>query len=229
MKLLLELYPGDFWALLTANVLLQIAVVVLLACVLVVGIARRAPATRHAIWLCALVCVVCSPILAFTLNGLGITLIPVRLLLEVKSDAPIAAVDRETSVATARAVPSRAAPETSDLQRSFHSEASEPKGQATNGNSAQTPIPPASLLASTLFSSSRARQLSTGDRLRALGGGQVAVWGMGVIVVLIRLSRGWWMLAQLAQETSPIDNPAVNRVLGGICRTQTAGRISTAA
>lgn len=78
MKLLLELYPGDFWALLTANVLLQIAVVVLLACVLVVGIARRAPATRHAIWLCALVCVVCSPILAFTLNGLGITLIPVR-------------------------------------------------------------------------------------------------------------------------------------------------------
>ena len=64
MSTLLELYPGDRVALLAANVLVQMTVVMLLARAVARRVARRGAAARHDVWLCALLGLLLSPAIA---------------------------------------------------------------------------------------------------------------------------------------------------------------------
>jgi hypothetical protein len=65
---------------LTANVLLQIAVVVALAAAISLIFARHRAAARHAIWLAALVCVLLSPAAAYLAARANFPLLSLRLL-----------------------------------------------------------------------------------------------------------------------------------------------------
>ena len=75
-----KLCPSDTALLLTANVLVQIAVVVALAGAISLLLARHRAAARHAIWLTALACVLLSPAAAYLTARADWSLISLRLL-----------------------------------------------------------------------------------------------------------------------------------------------------
>lgn len=77
MRTLLWLYPGDHTAVLAANVACQITTVVTVAAIASHAVARRNAATRHAIWLCALLCVAPSPAVAWMTQGAGLALVQI--------------------------------------------------------------------------------------------------------------------------------------------------------
>lgn len=77
MKTLIALHGVDSLGVLGMNVLAQILLVVLLAWVLGRTVARHDPAIRHAVWMCALFCVLASPLTAWGMNSAGITLIAI--------------------------------------------------------------------------------------------------------------------------------------------------------
>ena len=80
MNLLMPFYPGDAFVMLAANVLAQIAVVVVLAWIISLLLARRRPAVRHAIWFSALGCVLLSPAAAYFAAKADRPLLALRLL-----------------------------------------------------------------------------------------------------------------------------------------------------
>ena len=78
MNVLLRIYPGDAWALMSANVLVQVTVVILTAWLLARLGSRWNAAWRHSICLVALVCVLASPLLAWVMQAGGIALVTLR-------------------------------------------------------------------------------------------------------------------------------------------------------
>ena len=78
MNMLLRMYPGDAWAFLIANVLVQVTVVILAARLLARLGSRWNAAWRHSIYMVALVCVLASPVLSWVMQATGITLVTLR-------------------------------------------------------------------------------------------------------------------------------------------------------
>ncbi len=72
--------PSDALLLLTANVLVQIAVVVALAGAISLLFARHRAAVRHAIWLLAFLCTLLSPAAAYLAAKAEWPLVSLRLL-----------------------------------------------------------------------------------------------------------------------------------------------------
>ncbi len=68
------MYPGDAWAFLVVNVLVQVTVVILAARLLTRLGSRWNAAWRHSIYLVALVCVLASPVLSSAMQAAGIAL-----------------------------------------------------------------------------------------------------------------------------------------------------------
>ena len=79
MNLFLKFCPGDAFLFLTANALVQIAVVVALAGAISLVFTRHRAAVRHAIWLSALVCVLLSPAAAYVAATADWPLVSLRL------------------------------------------------------------------------------------------------------------------------------------------------------
>ena len=65
MSILLRMYPGDAWALLIVNVLVQVTVVSLAAWLLARLGSRWNAAWRHSIYFVAIICVLASPMLSW--------------------------------------------------------------------------------------------------------------------------------------------------------------------
>ena len=80
MRTLLELYPGDHIALSAASILVQVTVVMLLAWAVTHWVTRRVAAARHDVWLCALLGVLSSPLIAYTLDRAGVSIVRLPLL-----------------------------------------------------------------------------------------------------------------------------------------------------
>jgi hypothetical protein len=78
MSLLIHIYPGDSRAILIANVLVQVTVVVLMARLLARLGNRWNAACRYSIYVVALLCVLASPLLACLVQATGIALVTVR-------------------------------------------------------------------------------------------------------------------------------------------------------
>src|SRR6185312_13792196 len=72
MNLLARLYPGDALCILAAGILVQIAIIALLATVASRIVARRNAALRHCILLSALLWIPFSPVAAWRLSRSGL-------------------------------------------------------------------------------------------------------------------------------------------------------------
>ena len=84
MSVLLRMYPGDGWALLIAQVLVQVTVVILAAWLLARLGSRWNAAWRYSIYGVAVVCVLVSPVL------LGLMRVSGLAMLTLRSSAPSA-------------------------------------------------------------------------------------------------------------------------------------------
>src|SRR5262249_3225468 len=74
-----QFYPGDAVAGWALGLLVQVAVVVLLAALAACALARRGAAARHGLWTGALACVLLSPLVSLLAIRAGLVLVAVPL------------------------------------------------------------------------------------------------------------------------------------------------------
>jgi polysaccharide biosynthesis/export protein len=210
MNLFLKFYPGDAVAMLAANVLAQIALVVALACAVSLLFARHRAAARHAIWLSALACVLLGPAAAYLAGKSQLPLIPLRLLPQLATshaETPppsLAIADTpdsldEPSVDVRSGAEERVAwdqgPETPNPEIP---KSPNPKSLIPNP-SAAIPLPNGDSLDATVPAADPA------DPWRAAIGFGVALWAAGAISLLGRLLHGCLQIARLRRRLKPID------------------------
>jgi beta-lactamase regulating signal transducer with metallopeptidase domain len=180
MNTLLRMYPGDDWAVLAANVVVQVTVVTLAAWLLVRLGGRWNAAWRYMAWLAALGCVLASPALACLMQGTGAALVTLRPApVAEPTDMPIVPV-RQSGVA--ETAPQAA---TNDVR-------AEPGGRSSGPGAEDRP----------------SRGVATPDVLRAIAGGALAVWMLGVGLLAARWCHGLRLAAALRREARPLDPAA---------------------
>jgi protein involved in polysaccharide export with SLBB domain/beta-lactamase regulating signal transducer with metallopeptidase domain len=229
MNRFMPFYPGDACVLLTANVLLQIAVVVCLACAISLGFARHRAAVRHAIWLSALGCVLLSPAAAYLAAKAPWPLLSLRLLPRLTTSdvdaipSPVFVVaDSERPLAQ---LPSPIERGTNPLPSPFGREAGgdgsrEFRVQDSGFRNAKSPnlqIPKSPNsnsqfpILNRLAASPHPNPLPKGegtkvaDPWRATLGLGVVLWAAGASVLLVRLLHGCWKITCLRRRLQSID------------------------
>jgi hypothetical protein len=200
LSLFTRFCPDNATLCLTANALLQIAVVAALSWLLSVGVARHRPALCHGIWLSALLCVLLSPAASYVAARAGLSLISLRLLPRPAS-AEVAVVQTTLPVAAdteqLRALPDRLTVERVHNARPdvppFRQSVSTP--DTTAAGSASVAPPPAN------------------DPLRAALGMVTLLWTSGTIVLLTRLVYVWSRIARLQRCVQPDIDDRLQAVL----------------
>ena len=201
MSILLRMYPGDAWAFLIANVLVQVTVVILTAWLLARLGSRWNAAWRHSIYLVALVCVLASPVLSWVMQATGIALVTLRPSVPTAPPAepariPMAHVPESSLVETPAPPQSR--------QAASHLEA-ENLGQGLPPEN----LPPASFP----------------DILRAFGGAALVIWLLGMALLLARWCYGLHLIAALRRAARPLDCEAMAELLRQVRRAVGADRL----
>ena len=201
MSILLRMYPGDAWAFLIANVLVQVTVVILTARLLARLGSRWNAAWRHSIYLVALICVLASPVLSWVMQATGIALVTLRPSVPTAPPAEPARIPMahipESSLIETPAPPQVAASR-------VHLEA-ESLGQGLRPEN-----PPA---------------LSFPDILRALGGAALVIWLLGMALLLARWCYGLHLIAALRRAARPLDCEAMAELLRQVRRALGADRL----
>jgi beta-lactamase regulating signal transducer with metallopeptidase domain len=181
MNILLRMYPGDAWAFLIANVLVQVTVVILAAWLLARLVSRWNAAWRHSLYLVALISVLAAPVLSWTMQTTGMAMVTLR------SSAPIAPSVEPAYVPTipipaSSLVPMPATPHvTVSLTR--------PKVEGFV-QGALPEEPPA---------------LSFLDILRTVGTVALMIWLSGLVLLSARWRHGLYVIAVLRRTTQPLD------------------------
>lgn len=190
MNVLLRAYPGDQWVMLLASVIVQVTVVTAAAWLLARLGGRWNAAWRHTVWLLALACVLIGPALSCVLQATGTTLIAVPT---VRPAAPAEAPrlshlpDRELGAANA-SIASRVAEDGAHVEADDQGHGRQPDNQTTP-------------------------HIALADVLRAVGGGVLVVWALGVALLAVRLGRGLQLTAALRREARPLATPAMAEAL----------------
>lgn len=201
MSTLLRLYPGDGWALLIGNVLAQVTAVTLAAWLLARFGRRWGAALRYRICLVAMICVLASPALAWMMEASGVALVAIRA---PEPGAP--------SVETPPAEPLALLPEPSQAASAIPL-ASLQAQQPETDHPGQSPNSGAPL------------ETSFPDVLQAIGGGALAIWLLGIALLLARWCNGLRLVAALRREVQPLDGEAIQDVLGEVRRTLGVDRL----
>jgi beta-lactamase regulating signal transducer with metallopeptidase domain len=223
MRAIADFSGADALVLLGANVLTQILLVVLLAWALTRIVARRDPAVRHGIWVCALFCVLASPAAAWIMDATGITLVAIPLRAAQLAPPNAAAVTPGAAIplASRTGTPQSAADSLDGLPNapSLSADASGPwpssaPGPAKSLESASQVAPAAIGLPSF---EQRPLPLWGRTSLRIM----CTVWAAGTLLLLARLIYGCLAIRSLRRELSWVLPPLLgearrdaSRVLG---------------
>ncbi len=201
MNTLLQMYPGDACVFLVANVLVQVTVVILTARLLARLGSRWNAAWRHSIYLVALLCVLASPVLSWMVQATGMTLVTLRPSVPDATPAAPALLPLAHSPAP-RLIEPPAPPRVG---------ASTVHREAINIEHGLRPESPSGM--------------SFPDILRALGGGAVVIWLLGMALLLARWCYGLRLIAVLRRAAQPLDGEALAELLGPVRRALGADRL----
>jgi beta-lactamase regulating signal transducer with metallopeptidase domain len=197
MSLFLRVYPGDTWALLTANALIQATAVILAAWLLARLGSRWNAAWRYSIYLAAILCVLATPALAWIMQQSGIGLmtleppVPTASTGLLPTDVPESGPREMSAPLEAAAVDTGSEPE--GIQQPVRSE------------------PPS--------------WPSLPDTLRAAGGAAMVVWLAGVALLLARWCHGLHLTARLRRTAQPLDPSTAAGLLRQVRRALGADRL----
>ncbi len=217
MTSFLRFCPSDALLLLTANVLVQIAVVVVLAGAVSLLLARHRAALRHAIWLGALLCVLLSPAAAYLAAAVGRPLISLRVLPRPRSEDNAAASNTEpATLVRPRAVTEPHETPVAPLSAASAGETASdlPVGRRGLDGSFNTAAPirdraeaggARAALTSQELSPPPPPSRSQSGGVSAWLGLVAAVWIVGASVLFLRLLHGCWQIARLRRRLRPID------------------------
>jgi beta-lactamase regulating signal transducer with metallopeptidase domain len=213
MSFLLRLYPGDAFALLSANVLVQATAIMLLALAVSVLLRRASAAARYGVCLAALCVLLLSPLTSWAADRAGLSVARIPL--------PSAAASETTEVAEkAPAVEPAGTPDPQPVTAPVvepapiaePAPASEPT--PAPGPATAAPIPSAPNRDPEL--ETRNTPLGVADLLRVLFTALVFLWGAGVLVMFARLIYGWGVAAALRRSVRPVSDPGFEEVLAEV-------------
>jgi protein involved in polysaccharide export with SLBB domain/beta-lactamase regulating signal transducer with metallopeptidase domain len=193
--------PGDTSLLLTANVLVQIAVVVVLAAAISLLCGRHRPAVRHAIWLAALVCVLLSPAAAYLTAKADWSLVSLRLLPR-STASDLEAIPVIPVVAGKEQLPE--APQSHVLSPDQRRASQEPDRFSECGDSSPLSVKWSQSPAIVAVKEESGHE-SPHSKTEAMLGVAIALWMVGAIALFIRLLHGCWHIARLRRRLQPID------------------------
>lgn len=232
MSELLKLYPGDAFFLFTANVLLQVIVVILLAWLLTKIVFRHNAAIRHNIWLSALLFVLVSPMLICFSDYVGLKIVSIRLpktrqmVTNIIKESPNiennvrASIDVvKPSTSPSRELIYNALSTDGDyhadkgIMQKHDEQSIQKKSErehvavtATGGPDART-------------SGDLSVSFGFVDRLRATGVVFLIGWALGVLYLFAQLIRRGYAMRELIQKALDIgDNHEINQVFASIRR-----------
>jgi beta-lactamase regulating signal transducer with metallopeptidase domain len=193
MRFLLNIYPGDDFALLLANVAVQVTAVMLLALVASFALRKAGAAARYGVWLAAMCAVLLSPVTAWTADRVGLSLITIPL---ANSEAPAPEPALIAPVAPVAQMPEPApqpapavTPEPTPWSAAERERESEPSA-----------VPP----------------LSRVEVLRGVFTGLFALWCAGALFMLARLIYGWGVAAALRRSVRSLSAPGFEDVLAEV-------------
>ncbi len=197
MNTFLRMYPGDGCAVLIANLLVQVTVVILAAWLLGRLGSRWNAAWRHTVFFAALVCVLASPALSWVMQKNGIALVTLRPPAQTArsvepTHVPVARVPESTLVETPAAQLATAQPvnlEARNLAQNLR---------------AETPAPH-----------------SLSNILRAFVGVALLIWLLGTALLLARWCHGLYLIARLRRTAKPLDG---NTMMELLCQVRQAVR-----
>ncbi len=189
MSILLRMYPGDAWGYLVANVLVQVTVVILAARLVARLGSRWNAAWRHSIYWVALLCVLASPVLSWVMQATGVALVTLRPSVPTTPPAEPARLPM-AHVPESNLIETPAAPEST-------ASGARPEAESL-GQEVRPEKPPAPALA---------------DILRAVGGGALGIWLLGMALFLARWCYGLRLIAALRRSARPLDCEAMEKLL----------------
>jgi beta-lactamase regulating signal transducer with metallopeptidase domain len=193
------MYPGDAWAFLIANVLVQVTVAILMAWLLARLGSRWNAAWRHSIYVVAVTCVLASPVLSWVMQAAGIALVTLQPPLPT---APATAPPPGPARMSMALMPEPSPIETPAVQQVSVSHAGLEANSLAQG--VRHEDPPA---------------LSFRDILRALAGLTLATWLLGTVLLFARWRYGLHLIALLRRAAQPLDHEAMAEVRRQVCRT----------
>lgn len=196
MSILMRICPGDTWALLIANVLLQVTVIALSALLLARLVSRWNAAWRQSIYLAAIICMLASPLLSFAMQAGGITLVSLRPPLPT---APPTVLQTEPTEPAAVPIAHTLEPNLSEA----------PTPRPVEANIVR---PVAENLGQDIQPESSAA-LSSSDIIRAFGGAALLIWLLGVAWFLARWCQGLRLIAALRRDARPLDGETTPQLL----------------
>jgi beta-lactamase regulating signal transducer with metallopeptidase domain/protein involved in polysaccharide export with SLBB domain len=247
MNLFLKFCPDDALLLLAANVLVQIAVVVCLACAVSLVFARHRAAARHAIWLSALGCVLLSPAAAYLADRAQWPLVSLRLLPQSNASDVDAIPSPVSLAANARRSPDVSQTRLPSLSgKGAAGEGSTEFGirdsgfrnsQSPNFQISKSPNPtPQAPIPNALVASPHPNPLPKGegtvicpkgeatavaDLWRAMVGLGVVLWAAGALALFVRLLHGCRSIARMRRRLQPIGSDRL-AILADVCRALNA-------
>ncbi len=201
MSIFLRMYPGDAWALLIVNVLVQVTVVILAAWLLARLSNRWNAAWRHTVYLVALVGVLASPLLSSIMQANGVALATLRL------SAPAVLPAEPKPAPTARA------PESGPVETLKVSQITASRTSLDTESLGQSPqhekVPSGSFF----------------DSLRVCAGAASATWLLGMTLLLARWCHGLYLIAVVRRAAQPLDTNAMPELLHQVRHTLGADRL----
>ncbi len=201
MSILLRVYPGDAWALLIVNVLVQVMVVTLAAWLLAGLGSRWNAAWRHSIYLVALVCVLASPVLSSAMQAAGIALVTLRPPVPT---APPAEPARNPTIHI---------PESSLIETPAPPQVAASRVPSEVENLGKG-LPP-----------ENRSPASIADALRVFGAAASVIWLLGMALLAARWCYGLHLIAALRRASQPLDCDAMAELLRQVRQTLGAERL----
>ncbi len=200
-----DLIPGDASLALAASIIGQVTVLIVVAAVLAM-LCGRNTAARHGGWLCALLGVLLSPVLAWIVPAIGLTTatIPGRFL------ADRSALGLTRAIAVQSSKPSVQSSIASEIQGEGNDASDEIRARAT-GDSERNLTGRASSPTKFVTPPLAWWRLAAGLALW--------VWVIVSVVLLLRLIRGHRLTRRLCKAARSIDEPAWGQLLTGVAGT----------
>lgn len=188
MRWLLQYYPGDGFAQLALYIFVQASMAVLLALVLSRLLRNRGAALRHAIWLCALLVILLSPVFAWMGYRTNMSLVEISL---PRTEKPV----YENVPAEIPADTVAAGQETTQAASAGFKEI-----EAEELAQVGTPA------------------LSQGEIIRAVLAAFFIVWAAGAVFFCVRLIYGLGIHAALRRSVQPLEMEGIENILDRVRR-----------
>ena len=209
MSFLLNLYPGDKFVFALANVLLQATVVIFTAWTLATFACRRNAAVRCNIWLTTLMLVLLSPITTHIVDAAGLVIFTISVPDNSRHESAIA-VENGAFFGSREIADNRPV----NFQK-----------QATTAITGKPSLTADSVPGDAIPVAARSSPLSAVnqvDCLRAITVPILAVWGLGIVCLLVRLLHRGFAVRRLLQNTRSIEEHSglrpvlseIRRILG---------------